>query len=571
MKRVLNYILSAAAVLSMSACEFEYPVKPYMAPDPGFQASGLQAFPTISIYPETDVTLELSRNFGLSKAMDVNLNINEALIEEYNSLYNTKYSLMPEKYYELDRSVSFAENTNVLNIPVKIFTDELVKQEGLDAANLMVIPVEIGETSEKAKDPGTMGNVLLNLNIDKPIIEVSEPQKQSQKLEFVPVIPLPQTISLKANANFTTLDIDKVAYEADESLVAEYNAANGTDYKILPANKYTIKEGKFDKETMEYTTDVEFDCSSIGGTDRYAVALMLKDKAGYVTVQSEPVYVFVEMSELRVWPSDKGQIIVSSTGLGTIEIAMNSPMLEDQPINLIYEPEKVAEYNAANSTSYKPLDASLVAITASKIEVGNQRGSVGFEIDYSTIAYDDLDNQFLLPLSIDPSCLVPGTTVEEASTVYVKVNKTCTGTYTKGDYTSVFQARNENKFTERTIYLADGKTIPSGASDVVEASGMGHKYAVFYSRTNLHLYFNISDEEVPEHPGCLKLTDLRDRKEGYDEITYNASYFDPIKCEFVFDFITLGWWSPGGGGGSALDNPGDLPGEIFCTYLYNRM
>ena len=570
MKRIIQIILSLlVAGCTVISCEFKYP-EAHVLPDPVFALNGLQKYQTVAIYPETTIELDISRVYGLSKEIEIYLGIDETLIGEYNALYSTSYGMMPAEFYKIPESVTFVPDSQGTKVPVTIYVQNLVAEFGIEKARNMVIPIEIMSASMEIEDAESMGYVLVNMDIQEPTIEVVVPEK-TDVLEFIPAIPLTQSINISANVNFDTMDAEKITWMADESKVDEFNNENDMNCLPLPSDRYIVNESVFDSENGVLTTEIVFDCSSIGGDEVYVCPLVMKQKdAGYNVVQKKPVYVVIEMSELRIWTTDGGSLLTSTTGEGQIEFQMNSPMTEIQNINLLYDPDAVDTYNGLNGTSYVPLEAAKVSITSSSIVPGSRTGSVGYSIDIKDMPYDG-DVAFMAAFSVDEDCLVPGTVIQENSTVYVKIFKTLSGVYTKTETVSVFKAKDSSADFQNVIYLADGKTLcgPAGSQKIVPESGHGQKYAVYYN-SNLWVYFDISEEEMEGHPGCYKLINFRDRVEGYDEITENASYFDPVNEEFIFDFITLGWWAPGGGGGNELENPDDLPGELWHAKLSDR-
>ena len=564
-----------AALSALSSCTVEYPY-PEVLPDPVFDQNGFQKLTTISIYDSQKDTVTLSRIYGVSQQVDVVLSIDETLIEEYNSIYSASYTLMPAEYYEIPETITFGVYEKTAEMPVSIAVSRLVKDKGIEAAAKMLIPVRMSSASVDIEDAGDLGYILLTLDIDTPEIKVQLPV-EPEKLEFISAIPLKQSITIAADANFTTLEPSKLSYVSDEKYVAAFNEANGTSYKFLPLDRFEVKEGVFDKEAMVLTNEVVFDCASIGGEDAYICPLVLETEADYGITQVEPVYVIIEMSELRIWLPEAGTDPVTNSAEGFIEFQMNSPMLDAQNLNLNYDPAKVADYNTEHNTSYTAMDASKVAVTAAQIEAGAKTGQVAYTFDISELPYDSGDT-LMVAFTIDDSVLAEGTVVDNsASTVYVKIYRTLSGVYTEYATESSFFARDKtaqggNSDFQNVIYLADGKTMsgPAGSQKFVVESGYGQKYAVFYC-VYLHLYFDIDwENELADKPGCYPLINMRDRVEGYDEITYNASYFDSVKEEFLFDFITLGWWGPGGGGGAALDDPNHLPGELWHTRLAER-
>lgn len=99
-----------------------------------------------------------------------------------------------------------------------------------------------------------------------------------------------------------------------------------------------------------------------------------------------------------------------NVGQGENTVQMNSPMTVGQPIDFVFEPEKVGSYNTEHGTSFKTLDAAKVTIAPTEIPAGSQYGELTFELDLSELEYDGAD-KYMVPLTIKSSGLVDGTVV----------------------------------------------------------------------------------------------------------------------------------------------------------------
>lgn len=124
---------------------------------------------------------------------------------------------------------------------------------------------------------------------------------------------------------------------------------------------------------------------------------------------------------------------------------------------------------------------------------------------------------------------------------------------------SQWKAKASNHSMTKTIMDKNSATFgsPSG----------GQKYAIGYSQTWADgiLYFDLATEANAD--GTINLINLQDRASGGDQITHNASYYDPATGNVHFEFIILGHWAPGGAGGTALNPGDDTPGEVYCFNL----
>lgn len=559
MKRLIIRAISLAGLVGFAACEVDYP-EVNIKPDPVFEASGMQTLSTISIYDKVDTQVNITRTAGVSQKMEMTLTVDEALLEEYNTLYGTSYEMLGEQYYALPETIGFEPQTKETGFTVALRPQALVAAEGLEAANNKVLPVRISDTSVPTEDLGSQMTLLLHPEIIVPRVEVEIPREQP-RLQFISSIELPQSIELTAETNFTTLEVDKLAYVPVESEVAAYNEANGTAYKYLEPRFYTISGEMFDAEKQLFSSTITFNGFELESAEGYEendiflLPLQLKSDS-YDIVQRKTIYVAVELSELRVWLAKGGKTESSSTGEGQITVQMNSLLDEPQPINLKYDPTKVAAFNEANGTSYATLPEDIVPMTfESLIPAGEQSGRVGYSIDISSMDYDT--GTFLAPFTIERSAMIYEPTVdEERETVYVLIKKTLKGSYEK----EIWGEEKSNRVLVPKIYVAGEDNFAFSRNTT-----LNQKYIINYNQnwSGGLIYFNISDETVEGYPTRRVLKDFCDRPNertnGYDQIVDSGSWFDTETETFYFNLRVMdgGYGAQGGFG--------------IEVYLRNRM
>lgn len=170
---------------------------------------------------------------------------------------------------------------------------------------------------------------------------------------------------------------------------------------------------------------------------------------------------------------------------------MNSPMTVGQPVDFVFEPEKVETYNTEHGTAFKTLDAAKVVVTPTEIQAGSQYGELSFELDLSELDYDDAD-KYMVPLTLKSSELVDGTIVTGPSTFYIEVNKTLKGTYDK----EVWGEEKSNRVLKPAIFIAgqDGYAESRNAKK--------QKYIINYNQTWTGglIYFNIRTKRSQDIP-----------------------------------------------------------------------
>ena len=109
MKNKFLYAISAV-VLLLTSCEFEHPY-PTVLPDPIFPENGVQAVETNLAYESYVETITIERTYGVSKELALNIVVDEALVEEQNTINGTNYTVLDAKYYELPAVVTFEPYT----------------------------------------------------------------------------------------------------------------------------------------------------------------------------------------------------------------------------------------------------------------------------------------------------------------------------------------------------------------------------------------------------------------------------------------------------------------------------
>ena len=524
-------ILSLIALTSiMFACDAELPPIEINS-DPVFDKTGLYKVNTISIYDEDEVVVNISRNYGLSKEIDLTIGVDETLLTEYNNLNGTNYQLMPSDFYDFPSTVKFNKTDKIIELPVKIKPKSL-SIKGISNANNYILPLSLKASSAKLEDKGAEAQVLLIPNITKPSFNVNVPDV-NPSLSFIRGFLLPQKVELEATSNFTTIDANKVTYKVDESSVDVYNKNNGTDYKLLPSKYYNVDAGILNLETMIYKTSITFNCAEMESDETFILPLIMSSD-DYEISQKNPIYVLAKLSTLKIWIAGADQIITNKIGKGKISVEMNAPISDEQNVNLIIDESKVNDYNIKNGTSFKVFDKSKISVDPSTIAPGEKKVDISYQLDLTTMPFDS-DESYLLPLVLDDSKLFTGTQVEN-DVIYIQPFRTLAGDYEKEIWGKEFSDR----VTVPSIYLAGKDGWPASLSS------KKHKYCINYNKvwSGGVIHFNILDENVEGYPNRKKLGDFIDRANevggmGYDPIIDNGSWVDTTNGVVHFDLMVI--------------------------------
>lgn len=526
--RIFNILTVAAMAGILYSCQVKMaPI--VINPDPVFDQTGLYEVNTISIYDDQEAVINVSRVYGLSKEVELTIGINEALLEEYNSLNGTEFELMPEQYYSLPSTIRLDAHVKDVDLPVVFHPKSLAEQVGLEQANNYAIPVSVVSSSIELDEEATSTDVIILPNIVDPELTVIIPENDAQ-LNFIKGVALSQTVTLTSEVNFTTVDPTKVTYEADASAVEEYNTAHETDYTLLDPKYYTVNQGTFDEENMQWSTDITFTCHEMPDDNTYLLPLVMKSE-DYDVSQRSVIYILAKLNILQMWVADEGSVITSNTGKGTVTVELNAPITDEQPADFTVDNDKVDEYNSANGTSYLTIDPSKVTVTPTVISAGELSAEVSYEIDIKDMEYDSED-KYLVPLVLSRNGLYTGTEVL-GDVIYVSPNKTLEIEYTK----EVWGEEISDRQTAPKV-LHSGLLPSKNEAD--------QQYAINYNQKwdGGLLYFNILDETMDGYPNRRLLGDFQDRPndkpEGQDPLKENGpSWIDMETGVLHFDIIIM--------------------------------
>ena len=524
--RIFNILTVAAMAGILYSCQVKMaPI--VINPDPVFDQTGLYEVNTISIYDDQEAVINVSRVYGLSKEVELTIGINEALLEEYNSLNGTEFELMPEQYYSLPSTIRLDAHVKDVDLPVVFHPKSLAEQVGLEQANNYAIPVSVVSSSIELDEEATSTDVIILPNIVDPELTVIIPENDAQ-LNFIKGVALSQTVTLTSEVNFTTVDPTKVTYEADPASVATYNEAHGTDYALLDPQYYTVKQGTLDEENMLWSTDITFTCHNIPDDNTYILPLKMTSE-DYDVSQRSAIYILVKLNILQIWVDTDGSAEETKTGKGTITVELNAPINEGQPVAFTVDNTKVEEYNNDNGTSYKTIDPSKIKVTSTEIPAGEQSVEVSYEIDMKDLEYDGED-EYLVPLVLSRDGLYSGTEVLD-DVIYVSPYKTLEIDYVK----TVWGEEKRDRVMLPKIFLAGNQSKDSPKQ----------KYYIQYNQIweGGKLFFDISNTTVTGYPNRYLLERFKDRanenKDGVDQVVDHGSSWIDIETGTIHFDITI--------------------------------
>lgn len=442
MKKII-YTISSVLFLLLSACSWENdPIE--IKGDVSFQSYGLNSVNTISIYENDIIPVSIVRTSGLSKDIEFEISVDNALIAEYNELNEAEMTELPSQYYSFDNSrITFPKETKELKIDLNIKSAELVKNVGRDKIKNMIIPLKLTPIGD-LESPETTLESLIRVAVDEPTITVNMSVEEDH-FTFISGINVTRTLALSGVINFKPIDLSKLTFEFAQEGVDKYNEENETSYSLLPQSGVSIEDFTFDDEDNQVFGKLNLDCADLEPGFYLLPIKFASTNSDYVISQDDYIYIVIEVAEIILSVENAERNIWSNKIKENIpvKVLINGIINQDQILKFTNRPDLVDEYNTENGTSYKALDSQLTAIEDGVIEAGKLSNTVTLSLDLSTLPFEGYykpatggdaaigtpPTEYLVVLQMNKDVLVEGSKLANEF-VYIKLRKTLYGSYT---------------------------------------------------------------------------------------------------------------------------------------------
>lgn len=543
MKNAKHYLLALTVLLSSACSDSLMNPTPTVDINPEFSTSGFTDAAIVSLNDTDTKQITYNRTYGISRALTMQLTVNEEALKKYNAEKNTNYELLPAEFYSMPEKATFEIQSKNANFEVKFNSKKLYeKAGGVQAASNYVLPiVAIPEDKSGVDNNEEANTILLHINMAPATVSVYVPSDVIT-LDFVSESGATEEVAIEASINFVEFNGSYITMEVDKDASL---TVDDIEYELLPEANYSF-ESAIKNELGEVAINGKINADDLSPTGKYILPCRVKSSnAHYVVAQSDLVYFVVNMTSLKVSITDASKKTakpaythMANTIEGNVDITLNSLIPNDLTIDLTYDPTLIDAFNTENAKTYKQLPDGAFKVESGKIAIGNRSGSFGYTIDASSLILND--GHYLVPIVLDESAFELGEIVG-SKVIYLDVARNLVGTY---DLTVI--ANERPRRVDNEIWLSSECGRGDWPDEVTNKAqygfgGDGKHYAVLFS---------ILDEDMPGKANCKKIDiytflELLVEDGGGNKVTDNNSYYNTTTGEVYIDCKLYEGWCDG--------------------------
>lgn len=189
----------------------------------------------------------IKSGMGLQDA-EVELQIDENLVAEYNTSHNTNYQVIPQEYYSLkSKKLLFDKGEYRKSFQIEFDLNAILElQKNSEVQYVLPCKLNVMNASIEVADSARISSIIVPV-IKKPYI-----QFERNYLEISPVDLIRLGITMdkrsqeevqyftKIEVNFPNKSMLSFNLEVDPALVSEYNTEHNTTFKLLPEAAYSF-------------------------------------------------------------------------------------------------------------------------------------------------------------------------------------------------------------------------------------------------------------------------------------------------------------------------------------------
>lgn len=256
MKKLVYLVMTALVLVSCEDNRFDWrKAKPDQVYLP---KHGLQIEESYTIGKQTEASLWAYKSGYGDTDCRVTYMLDEQALDEYNRTNGTAYELLPESCYEIP--------TSVVEIPGKeehgrfsvIYSPEKIVElcGGEYGVEKYVLPLRISSNIPTTEQ----NSAILLFKVKEPLVKMAAGAVGELKFDYGAEESVIQSVKFGMDFESRWMCAYTLSTDAEElgQALADYNAANGTRYGLLPADAYALSatEGVIREGMSSVTVDV---------------------------------------------------------------------------------------------------------------------------------------------------------------------------------------------------------------------------------------------------------------------------------------------------------------------------
>ena len=239
MKKIFKYILlSAMTITAVASCEDD---RNNFLPDDsfGFNNKAGDNVLSLPLYGGSHNVSVIKSGKGFNEGV-VNITTSNFDLNNFNKKYEVEYIPLPsdQNYYSFStESIAFGTDDVTKSFTVNWDVAKVAAYMAEEPANKYCIPIALRSDNLEVND----GRQVFILNLVTSTITAEQTLlSRTYEWESEPVAET-MNITVRIDKAIPTMDL-ALDFEVDETLVAAYNEANGTNYELAPEGLVTIGE-----------------------------------------------------------------------------------------------------------------------------------------------------------------------------------------------------------------------------------------------------------------------------------------------------------------------------------------
>lgn len=285
--KLKNILLPFAGILLLTACEKDHRNDNLVDPRVYIVNNGAQTATYYDVEETLDYNIYAYSSGYFGQASEVKIVLDPDAIEAFNAANGSSYSLLGEDCYQIIKSSgSITAEGRRATLSVRLDCQKIMQ---LPQMNDYVIPFRLTAAGTEVNEE--LNTILVNPRMQETEVLVRNAGLVESDLSAADANTLEFVTYTEFNNKWDT----ESTYDHGNDVLAEYNAANGTQYIPLPADSYTFTEGQLTAEHNEAVSTIKVDKSKLSTDRYYTLAVKLKSNSKFKISEKNTVLFHISL------------------------------------------------------------------------------------------------------------------------------------------------------------------------------------------------------------------------------------------------------------------------------------